>query len=147
MESLQLSSNQKRLEKILDAFLFCCYTGLRFSDFVSLKTDELITQDGKTWISKYMLKTSITLDQESRVLSLYKDGMAIKEIMKETDIKSEQTIYRILDSNGVPRRPKVNGVKRILVMIEEDVAAILDKEQSVSLYVNEAIRYYHGNRH
>lgn len=61
--------------------------------------------------------------------------------------KSEQTIYRILDSNGVPRRPKVNGVKRILVMIEEDVAAILDKEQSVSLYVNEAIRYYHGNRH
>lgn len=73
--------------------------------------------------------------------------MAIKEIMKETDIKSEQTIYRILDNNGVPRRPKVNGVKRIFVMIEEDVAAILDKEQSVSLYVNEAIRFYHGNRH
>ena len=85
-------------------------------------------------------RRSITLDQESRVISLYKVGMAIKEIM------SEQTIYRILDSNGVPRRPKVNGVKRILVMIEEDVAAILDKEQSVSLYVNEAIRYYHGNR-
>lgn len=86
-------------------------------------------------------RRSITLDQESRVLSLYKGGMAIKEIMKDTEIKSEQTIYRILDSNGVPRRPKVNGVKRILV------AAILDKEQSVSLYVNEAIRFYHGNRH
>ena len=58
-------------------------------------------------------------------MSLYKDGMAIKEIMKDAEIKSEQTIYRILDSNGVPRRPKVNGVKRILVMIEEDVAAIM----------------------
>ena len=58
-------------------------------------------------------------------MSLYKDGMAIKEIMKDTEIKSEQTIYRILDSNGVPRRPKVNDVKRILVMIEEDVAAIM----------------------
>lgn len=78
---------------------------------------------------------------------LYKDGMAIKEIMGKTDIRSEQTIYRILDSNGVPRRPKVRGVKKILVKIEEDVAAILDREQSVSLYVNEAIRYYHGNRH
>ena len=89
---------------------------------------------------------SITLDQESRLLSLYKDGIAIKEIMKETDIKSEQTIYRILDSNGVPRRPKVRGVRKIFVTIEEDVAAILDKEQSVSLYVNEAIRYYHDNR-
>ena len=92
-------------------------------------------------------RRSITLDQESRVLSLYKAGMAIKEIMKETDIKSEQTIYRILDSNDVPRRPKVRGVRKIFVTIEEDVAAILDKEQSVSLYVNEAIRYYHGSRH
>nr|DAH19098.1 MAG TPA: helix-turn-helix domain protein [Caudoviricetes sp.] len=92
-------------------------------------------------------RRSITLDQESRVLSLYKDGMAIKEIIRETGVRSEQTIYRILDSNGVPRRPKVRGVRKIFVTIEEDVAAILDKEQSVSLYVNEAIRYYHGNRH
>ena len=64
-----------------------------------------------------------------------------------TGVRSEQTIYRILDSNGVPRRPKVRGVRKIFVTIEEDVAAILDKEQSVSLYVNEAIRYYHSNRH
>ena len=90
---------------------------------------------------------SITLDQESRVLSLYKDGMAIKEIIRETGVRSEQTIYRILDSNGVPRRPKVRGVRKIFVTIEEDVAAILNKEQSVSLYVNEAIRFYHSNRH
>lgn len=39
------------------------------------------------------------------------------------------------------------NVRKIFVTIEEDVAAILDKEQSVSLYVNEAIRFYHGNRH
>ena len=70
-------------------------------------------------------RRSITLDQESRVLSLYKVRNANKEIKKETDIKSEQTIYRILDSNGVSRRPKVNGVKRILVMIEEDMAATM----------------------
>lgn len=89
---------------------------------------------------------SITLDQESRVLSLYKDGIAIKEIIRETGVRSEQTIYRILDSNGVPRRPKVRGVRKIFVTIEEDVATILDKEQSVSLYVNEAIRHYHDNR-
>jgi hypothetical protein len=92
-------------------------------------------------------RRSITLDQESRVLSLYKAGIAIKEIIKETGVRSEQTIYRILDNNGVPRRPKVRGVRKVFVTIEEDVAAILDKEQSVSLYVNEAIRYYHGNRH
>ena len=71
-------------------------------------------------------RRSITLDQESRVLSLYKDGIAIKEIIRETGVRSEQTIYRILDSNGVPRRPKVRGVRKIFVTIEEDVAAILD---------------------
>ena len=91
-------------------------------------------------------RRSITLDQESRVLSLYKAGIAIKEIIKETGVRSEQTIYRILDNNGVPRRPKVRGVRKVFVTIEEDVAAILDKEQSVSLYVNEAIRYYYDNR-
>ena len=92
-------------------------------------------------------RRSITLDQESRVLSLYKDGIAIKEIIRETGVRSEQTIYRILDSNGVPRRPKVRSVRKIFVTIEEDVAAILNKEQSVSLYVNEAIRFYYSNRH
>ena len=64
-------------------------------------------------------RRSITLDQESRVLSLYKQGIAIKEIIKETGVRSEQTIYRILDSNGVPRRPKVRGVRKIFVTIEE----------------------------
>lgn len=92
-------------------------------------------------------RRSITLDQESRVLSLYKEGMAIKEIMKETGVRSEQTIYRMLDSNGVPRRPKVRGVRKIFVIIEKDVADILEKEQSVSLYINDAIRFYHSNRH
>ena len=91
-------------------------------------------------------RRSITLDQESRVLSLYKDGIAIKEIIRETGVRSEQTIYRILDSYGVPRRPKVRGVRKLYDTIEDDLAAILDKEQSVSLYVNEAIRYYHDNR-
>ena len=91
-------------------------------------------------------RRSITLDQESRVLSLYNHGIAIIEKINETGVRSEQTIYRILDSNGVPRRPKVRGVRKIFVTIEEDVAAILDKEQSVSLYVNEAIRYYYDNR-
>ena len=45
-------------------------------------------------------RRSITLDQESRVLSLYKDGIAIREIIRETGVRSEQTIYRILDYNG-----------------------------------------------
>ena len=36
LENLELSGRHKSLAKSLDAFLFCCYTGLRYSDFINL---------------------------------------------------------------------------------------------------------------
>ena len=36
------SLSDKRLQHTLDAFLFCCYVGLRFSDFKSLRSDNFI---------------------------------------------------------------------------------------------------------
>ena len=49
---------RKHMEKIRDAFLFCCYTGLRYSDFVTL-ANEHISQDssGKWWVKKKCVKT------------------------------------------------------------------------------------------
>ena len=44
--------------------------------------------------------------------------------------------YRILDSNGVPRRPKVRGVRKIFVTIEEDVAAIDVYKRQMQKFVN-----------
>ena len=35
-ENLQLTGRYTRLQKTKDAFLFCCYAGLRYSDFTSL---------------------------------------------------------------------------------------------------------------
>lgn len=62
MESLEVSERKRAHRHVLDAFLFCCYTGLRFSDFISLNSNELVTIDGNTWISKYMLKTSLKVN-------------------------------------------------------------------------------------
>lgn len=42
--------------------------------------------------------------QEYQVVELYNEGMPIIDIMSQTDIKSEQTIYRILRDAGVERR-------------------------------------------
>ena len=55
LEQLQLVGREAMVR---DAFLFCCYTGLRFSDFISLRSHHLA--DG--WIKKEMVKTSFTVE-------------------------------------------------------------------------------------
>ncbi|RHJ76139.1 hypothetical protein [Parabacteroides sp. AM08-6] len=86
---------------------------------------------------------SITKSQERLLIKLYKDEeCSIKKIMELTGIKSEQTVYRLLDQNGIPRRAKVNGVTKILVSLERDVADILIKKKNISMFVNNAIRFY-----
>lgn len=44
--------------KVRDAFLFCCYTGLRFSDIMTLKSCEI----AGGWITKKMIKTNFTVE-------------------------------------------------------------------------------------
>lgn len=88
----------------------------------------------------------ITIEQEDKVVALYQKNIAIKEIMRLTGIKSEQTIYRLLDENEIPRRPKVRCAAKVLVSLDEDVAQILEKQTNISYYVNEAVRYFHENR-
>lgn len=63
-----LSESQlRRLENVIldgraaiikDAFLFTCYTGLRFSDLVSLKGEHIING----WLHKAMIKTGFMID-------------------------------------------------------------------------------------
>lgn len=88
---------------------------------------------------------TITIEQEDKVIDLYQKNVAIKEIMRITGIKSEQTIYRLLDENEIPRRPKVRCVK-VLVSLEEDVAQILEKQTNISYYINESVRHFNANK-
>ena len=56
----KLDPKDKHMRKIKDAFLFCCYTGFRFSDFVSLTNGDFsIDKDGNHWIRKKSVKTNI----------------------------------------------------------------------------------------
>jgi len=50
----------QRLEIVRDIFIFCCYTGLAFSDVKELTEDNvLIGIDKKKWISKHRKKTDV----------------------------------------------------------------------------------------
>ena len=59
LENLQVSD--KRLRHVLDAFLFCCYTGLRYSDFCQLTPENIIRVDGKRWLYFKSVKTDVEI--------------------------------------------------------------------------------------
>lgn len=59
LENLEV--NDKKLRHVLDAFLFCCYTGLRFSDFCQLTPANFIRVNGKRWLYFKSIKTDIEL--------------------------------------------------------------------------------------
>lgn len=59
LENLQVSD--KRLRHVLDAFLFCCYVGLRFSDFCQLCPANFIKINGKKWLHFKSIKTGVEI--------------------------------------------------------------------------------------
>lgn len=62
LENLSLPVRYEHLQHTLDAFLFCCYTGLRYSDFTHLSADNLIKPDKRNiWIVFKSIKTSIEI--------------------------------------------------------------------------------------
>ena len=42
LENLILSDRYVKLQKSLDAFLFCCYAGMRYSDFINLSSENIV---------------------------------------------------------------------------------------------------------
>lgn len=75
MENLQVTG---RLVHILDAFLFCCYTGLRISDFKGLKEEHFQKLGDINWLS---FRTQKTGSEVKIPLSLIFEGKAM-EILK-----------------------------------------------------------------
>ena len=59
LENLEVSD--RKLRHVLDAFLFCCYVGLRFSDFCQLSPANFIKVNGKKWLHFKSVKTGIEL--------------------------------------------------------------------------------------
>lgn len=79
LESLELTGQRGRLMHTLDAFLFCCYTGLRYSDFSNLSDKNFVFIDRKPWIIFNTIKTGA----EVRLpLSLLFDGKAWQLLRK-----------------------------------------------------------------
>jgi site-specific recombinase XerD len=71
----------KRLERVRDIFVFCCFTGLSYIDVKNLTADHIRTSfDGKQWIMDKRGKTDVSynvplLEIPSKILNKYKGEM------------------------------------------------------------------------
>lgn len=73
---LDLSEN-KRLEKVRDLFVFGCYVGLRYSDYSNVKPENIIEVDGELFIKM--------ITQKTKALVIIPVNPIILEIFKKYD--------------------------------------------------------------
>ena len=79
----------------------------------------------------------------TQCVRLYKEGvLTIKEIMAKTGIRSEQTIYRILDEAGIPRRPTRPTEWRATISFDKETSDIIGevRPRSLSAWVCKMIK-------
>ena len=76
---------EESMRHVLDAFLFCCYTGLRYSDFCQLTPDNFIRINGKRWLYFKSIKTGVEIRLP---LHLLFEGKALAVLDRYPDIRS-----------------------------------------------------------
>ncbi len=57
LQTLKLDEKSAKHRQALDAFLFSCYTGIRYSDFIHLTQDNISTSNQLTWLTYKTIKT------------------------------------------------------------------------------------------
>lgn len=101
LENIQINMINTRMLHTLDAFLFCCYTGLRYSDFCSLTKDNFVSIDNNVWLVYKSVKTEV----EVRLpLYLLFNGKAILILNKYE--KDMNTFFKLRSNSIIDKELK-----------------------------------------
>ena len=95
-ENLLLTGRYTRLQKTKDAFLFCCYAGLRYSDFTNLTSANIVEFHQETWIIYKSVKTGM----EVRLpLYLLFEGKGIQILQRYKD--DFNSFFKLKDNSNI----------------------------------------------
>ena len=95
-ENLQLTGRYTRLQKTKDAFLFCCYAGLRYSDFTNLTSANIVEFHQENWIIYKSVKTGM----EVRLpLYLLFEGKGIQILQRYKD--DLNSFFKLKDNSNI----------------------------------------------
>lgn len=124
---------QRTLKRTLDMFLFSCYTGLRFSDIVSIRADNFHLIDDKLWLIYSSVKTDVNVRLP---LFLLFDGKALA-VYERYSKRYSRTLFGV----SVSANSNVNKqLKRICLLAE------IDKKLSFHMarHTNATLLLYNG---
>ena len=104
LERLTPDPRSPRLQHTLDAFLFCCYAGLRYSDFTSLSDRNIVNIGRERWLVYRSVKTQA----EVRLpLSLLFEGKCLAILDKYATCPAD--FFRLSDNSNVNKRLRILG--------------------------------------
>lgn len=105
LEKLELSLCSKSLMHSLKAFLFCCYTGIRYSDFVLLNESNIVTIKGEKWLIFKTVKTDTKVSIPLYLLFQGKSLRLLQEYHQNLSdffhLKSNSSVNKDLKKIGV----------------------------------------------
>lgn len=105
----------KRLDIVRDLFVFCCHTGLAFSDVKELTDENIqIGVDNNRWIIKKRKKTNIVskiplLDTPAKIIEKYKDYPRSANVNRLLPVPSNQKMNAYLKEIG-----DITEIKKVL---------------------------------
>ncbi|WP_068473277.1 site-specific integrase [Saccharicrinis aurantiacus] len=97
----------ERIVQVRDVFVFCCFTGLAFSDVKTLKREHITTDgNGSTWIHKKRMKTKqmstiFVIDAAKKLMAKYKDVPELIEKDAVLPVLSNQKMNAYLKEIGM----------------------------------------------
>ena len=122
------------MELARDLYVFCCFTGLSFTDMKNLAKDNLQTSfDGKLWIMTKRQKTGVEsnimlLDIPKQIIEKY-DGMAKEDYLLPVPqyITACKNIKKIIGLCGIEKEITWHYAKITHEKESRDMAALSDK--------------------